>query len=75
MPSQMMACHMLADHVHIRLRDRRLVDEAAFRHHEDATESYFAEFKAAALAMIRAQGAIVGWTARVDQVLAALWDG
>ena len=42
---------------------------------EDATESYFAEFKAAALAMIRAQGAIVGWTARVDQVLAALWDG
>ena len=42
---------------------------------EDATESYFAEFKAAALAMIRAQGAIVGWTARVNQVLAALWDG
>jgi len=30
---------------------------------EDATESYFAEFKAAALAMIRAQGGIVGWTA------------
>ncbi len=30
---------------------------------EDATESYFPEFKAAALAMIRAQGAIVGWTA------------
>jgi biuret amidohydrolase len=36
---------------------------------EDATESYFPEFKAAALAMIRAQGAIVGWTATVDQVL------
>jgi nicotinamidase-related amidase len=36
---------------------------------EDATESYFPEFKAAALAMIRAQGAIVGWTASVDQVL------
>jgi nicotinamidase-related amidase len=30
---------------------------------EDATESYFPEFKAAAIAMIRAQGAIVGWTA------------
>ena len=39
---------------------------------EDATESYFPEFKAATLAMIRAQGAIVGWTATVDQVLAAL---
>ncbi|MYZ48264.1 cysteine hydrolase family protein [Propylenella binzhouense] len=30
---------------------------------EDATESYFPEFKAATLAMIRAQGGIVGWTA------------
>jgi nicotinamidase-related amidase len=30
---------------------------------EDATESYFPEFKQATLAMIRAQGAIVGWTA------------
>ncbi|RFB79770.1 cysteine hydrolase family protein [Methylovirgula sp. 4M-Z18] len=36
---------------------------------EDATESYFPEFKAAAIAMIRAQGAIVGWTATIDQVL------
>ncbi|WP_027165481.1 isochorismatase family cysteine hydrolase [Mesorhizobium sp. WSM3224] len=36
---------------------------------EDATESYFPEFKAAALAMIRAQGAIVGWTATTDQIL------
>lgn len=36
---------------------------------EDATESYFPEFKAAALAMIRAQGAIVGWTATTNQVL------
>jgi nicotinamidase-related amidase len=41
---------------------------------EDATESYFPEFKAATLAMVRAQGAIVGWTATVDQVLAGL-DG
>ncbi|MGO9358970.1 MAG: cysteine hydrolase family protein [Xanthobacteraceae bacterium] len=39
---------------------------------EDATESYFPEFKAAALAMIRAQGAIVGWTATVSQVLEGL---
>jgi nicotinamidase-related amidase len=30
---------------------------------EDATESYFPEFKRAAIEMIRAQGAIVGWTA------------
>lgn len=30
---------------------------------EDATESYFPEFKQAAMEMIRAQGAIVGWTA------------
>ena len=28
---------------------------------EDATESYFPEFKAAAIDMIRAQGGIVGW--------------
>ena len=36
---------------------------------EDATESYFPEFRTAAIAMIRAQGAIVGWTATVAQVL------
>lgn len=39
---------------------------------EDATESYFPEFKSATLAMVRAQGAIVGWTASTTQVLAAL---
>jgi len=39
---------------------------------EDATESYFPAFKKAALEMIRAQGAIVGWTATVDQIAAAL---
>jgi len=39
---------------------------------EDATESYFPAFKAAALDMIRAQGAIVGWTAMTDQIVAAL---
>lgn len=36
---------------------------------EEATESYFPEFKEAAIAMIRAQGAIVGWTAHVDDIL------
>ncbi|MBA1140656.1 cysteine hydrolase family protein [Mesorhizobium neociceri] len=41
---------------------------------EDATESYFPEFKAAAIAMIRAQGAIVGWTATTDQVLKGIAD-
>ncbi len=39
---------------------------------EDATESCFPEFKAAAVAMIRAQGAIVGWTATTDQILDGL---
>ncbi len=39
---------------------------------EDATESYFPAFKEATLAMVRAQGAIVGWTATIDEVLASL---
>ena len=39
---------------------------------EDATESYFPEFKRVTLDMIRAQGGIVGWTATVAQVLAGL---
>jgi nicotinamidase-related amidase len=39
---------------------------------EDATESYFPQFKQSALEMIRAQGAIVGWTATCAQVAAAL---
>ena len=39
---------------------------------EDGTESYFPEFKAATLAMLRAQGAIVGWTGRCDDLIAAL---
>ena len=39
---------------------------------EDGTESYFPAFKAATLDMIRAQGAIVGWTAPSAAVLAAL---
>lgn len=32
---------------------------------EEATQSYFPAFKAATLAMIRAQGGIVGWTAKL----------
>ena len=39
---------------------------------EDATESYFPEFKRATLEMIRAQGGIVGWTATCEEVEAAL---
>lgn len=39
---------------------------------EDGTESYFPAFKEAALAMIRAQGAIVGWTAPSESLLAVL---
>ena len=39
---------------------------------EDCTESYFPQFKAAAVEMIRAQGAIVGWTATSAQLLPAL---
>jgi len=41
---------------------------------EDATESYFPEFKAAALAMIAAQGAIVGWHTPSATLLAALGE-
>ncbi|KNZ32937.1 MAG: cysteine hydrolase [Methylibium sp. NZG] len=39
---------------------------------EDGTESYFPHFKQAALEMIRAQGAIVGWTAPSRVLLDAL---
>jgi nicotinamidase-related amidase len=39
---------------------------------EDATESYFPEFKAAALAMIAAQGAIVGWHTPSGVLLGAI---
>jgi nicotinamidase-related amidase len=38
---------------------------------EDCTESYFPEFKVATLAMVAAQGAIVGWTATSSELLAA----
>ncbi len=39
---------------------------------EEATESYFPEFKVATIAMIHAQGGIVGWTARLADFEAAL---
>ncbi|MFE8646819.1 cysteine hydrolase family protein [Sphingomonas sp. NCPPB 2930] len=39
---------------------------------EDCTESYFPAFKQATLEMLRAQGAIVGWTAPSAALLAAL---
>jgi len=42
---------------------------------EDGTESYFPEFKAAALAMLTAQGAIVGWSAPSVAVIQALAEG
>ena len=39
---------------------------------EEATESYFPEFKAAAIEMIVAQGGIVGWTAGIASLEQAL---
>jgi nicotinamidase-related amidase len=48
--------------------DRGLVSLLA----EDATESCFPAFKVATLGMIRARGAIVGWTATADQILQGL---
>lgn len=39
---------------------------------EDCTESYFPAFKTAAVEAVRAQGAIVGWTATSTQLLKAL---
>lgn len=38
---------------------------------EDATASYFPEFKEATMAMLRAQGGIVGWTAPLAALIAA----
>jgi len=36
---------------------------------EDATESYFPQFKASVLDMVRAQGGIVGWTGPSTAIL------
>lgn len=42
---------------------------------EDATESYFPEFKQATLEMLRAQGAIIGWTTPLEALEAAVKTG
>jgi nicotinamidase-related amidase len=42
---------------------------------EDATESYFPEFKIATLEMIVAQGGIVGWTTQSENLLSGLCYG
>jgi biuret amidohydrolase len=39
---------------------------------EDCTESYFAHFRDVAIEMIRAQGAIVGWTTPADRLIEAI---
>ncbi|MFM7438021.1 MAG: cysteine hydrolase family protein [Snowella sp.] len=39
---------------------------------EDATASYFPEFKQATIEMVRAQGGIVGWTGMTEEVITAL---
>jgi biuret amidohydrolase len=39
---------------------------------EDATERYFARFKAAAIEMITAQGSIVGWATPLAKLEAAM---
>ncbi|MDQ0318296.1 nicotinamidase-related amidase [Pararhizobium capsulatum DSM 1112] len=36
---------------------------------EEATESYFPEFKTAAINMIKAQGAIVGWVGSIEDII------
>jgi nicotinamidase-related amidase len=42
---------------------------------EDATQSYFESFWQSTLEMIRAQGAIVGWTAQCEDLLLVLKKG
>ena len=39
---------------------------------EDATASYFPEFKQATIEMVRAQGGIVGWTGMTEDVITAI---
>jgi nicotinamidase-related amidase len=39
---------------------------------EDCTESYFPDFKTATLAMMHAQGGIVGWTCDSGDLLKAV---
>jgi nicotinamidase-related amidase len=42
---------------------------------EDCTQSYFPQFKASAMEMMRAQGAIVGWTAAGARLVDTLGNG
>ena len=42
---------------------------------EEATESYFPEFKASTIEMIVAQGGIVGWVAHLSDLAAGLETG
>ena len=39
---------------------------------EDATESYFPEFKQATIEMLRAQGGIIGWTSDAKSVISGM---
>jgi nicotinamidase-related amidase len=39
---------------------------------EDATESYTPEFKQSTIEMVRAQGGIIGWTTKAEEVIKAL---
>lgn len=39
---------------------------------EDATESYSPEFKQATIEMVRAQGGIIGWTTKAEEIIKAL---
>jgi hypothetical protein len=39
---------------------------------EEATASYFPHFKAATIEMVVAQGGIVGWATRLQDVLGAM---
>ncbi len=39
---------------------------------EDATESYYPDFKRATIEMVRSSDALIGWTGTSDQVLDAL---
>ncbi len=41
---------------------------------EDATESYYPDFKQATIEMVRSSDALIGWTSTSDKVLASLDD-
>ncbi len=41
---------------------------------EDGTESYFPEFKQATIAMVQAQGGIIGWTTSAKSIISAMQE-